>query len=878
MADDLKTIARKILNLERDVRALRQPQLGNSAIESGAIEEYDQDTLVQIIGEQYDGTHGSVTMNGPIPPTPSRPYLLPVPGGLIVRWDGQFVPADVAPLNFARVDLHLSRDSAVYDEDPLTFDTLVASVTTARGGQTFVPLSADVHFGWAVTWNSAGRFSEVSEVSFGTPDLVEVFLPPATAPEVSPALTITGLSESIFIEAELMRPEDLVVYHMSTVEGFTPTADTALNEPTRSNVFIVNALPDGTQIDPEVTYYFAAVAGNAQGDAAPSAVTSGKIDPTVANALTTAVLRAGFALVGALRVGLIEITPDKGIVIPQPGGGTITLPANGTEALITAGIVAYKFTLEGDGAFLGLNKVSGKFRLENGVTNPANQPTLGLTNPRVVTPLAIDPYRDLVTGLVRRTAGWVVTRIGSNGRGGRVYRLSDDGLTTTGEAALTSDNNWSPDGGITIIDDVVYGLGRRNLAGQTRRWEIRTINIFTGLTNFVAAVASEDSYDRLPSIGRNAEGTRLYIAGHEPADSAAIYSVRPFSLTGAFIQNEFDAVNFGSSAGPIRDLAYFEAGSFDTGTSSYAMGFRSGETRLWNRSLSRITGAWSNAIGASGARAGAWDGIRFRTIDTEGSIFTYSAVGTYRTLDVAYAWHDPLGPNVHTTMVSPPRQIVVPARAYLTVEADPAPDANNDDPNNLDKATSIAIFAAPIGEPLTRQRILDPTMKAGRFEEVSDTGIAPPATNEFESAGVTPGMLETMAKDLLGSPLAWLSGSGRWRLGDLSSDSGGRVLVGGQYPLAAYCVGEGFVNTSVGADGLVTVTHNLNLPSSGAQRLVTQVRDMLNARSIQTVSTSPNSFIVRCHNGTTDGTILTEGSNIRFDWTLHLPTAALPAT
>lgn len=139
MANPYTRLARQLEEVRGQVRALAStPQLAYSSIENGSVDEYDgEGNLVQIIGRQWDGTHGAYPVTGPVPPRPTAPVLT---GGLglTIGWDGTFADdageQDItitAPMDWSRVELHVSKVSGFTAD---TADTLVDSIESPRGG------------------------------------------------------------------------------------------------------------------------------------------------------------------------------------------------------------------------------------------------------------------------------------------------------------------------------------------------------------------------------------------------------------------------------------------------------------------------------------------------------------------------------------------------------------------------------------------------------------------------------------------------------------------------------------------------------------------------------------------------------------------------
>src|SRR5690606_17555035 len=108
-------------------------------IENGAVHEYDEEgNLVSIIGRQADGTHVFNPVVGPTPPAPATFSVSGGAGVYRVTWDGSFVNGAVAPLDFARVEVHMSTTSG-FTPDPLpNSSTRVASIEVAGGGEAAV--------------------------------------------------------------------------------------------------------------------------------------------------------------------------------------------------------------------------------------------------------------------------------------------------------------------------------------------------------------------------------------------------------------------------------------------------------------------------------------------------------------------------------------------------------------------------------------------------------------------------------------------------------------------------------------------------------------------------------------------------------------------
>src|SRR5690606_19766732 len=136
-------------------------RLTRASIEDGTIHEFDRDgNLVGTIGKQYDGTHGAVKLNGPVPPTPSTPTLTTGPGVLVVEWDGRYTdPEQRAPLDFQTVEVYAS---------PLPIESphpalLVGTFPDPVGGLATIARSGGLWHVRLVTKSEPGRRSPMSE-------------------------------------------------------------------------------------------------------------------------------------------------------------------------------------------------------------------------------------------------------------------------------------------------------------------------------------------------------------------------------------------------------------------------------------------------------------------------------------------------------------------------------------------------------------------------------------------------------------------------------------------------------------------------------------------------------------------------------------------
>ncbi|MEU3704689.1 hypothetical protein AB0E82_20670 [Streptomyces anulatus] len=152
-------IGARLAALERQVaRMQRSTRLGHASIEDAALQVYDQDgSLRAIIGLQQDGTSGITVVNGPPPPAPAAPTVLPSLSGVAVAWTGTFADAAAAPMDFSRVEIH----TTAVPDTPLGTATLKATLESPRGGTVLVTAAQPVYVR-LVARNTSGAPSEPS--------------------------------------------------------------------------------------------------------------------------------------------------------------------------------------------------------------------------------------------------------------------------------------------------------------------------------------------------------------------------------------------------------------------------------------------------------------------------------------------------------------------------------------------------------------------------------------------------------------------------------------------------------------------------------------------------------------------------------------------
>ncbi|MGI5526819.1 hypothetical protein ACQEVX_05130 [Streptomyces syringium] len=160
-------IGSRIARLEKQVTsALRAPKLASASLEDATLQVHDdQGSLRALIGQQPDGTSGVTVVNGPTPPTPTTPQVAPALASLVVTWDGRFQDGAVSPLDFARVEVHVSPIEG-FEPDA---STLRGTIETAQGGHVTVPLGYQQWWVRLRTRSLSGATSPATTAEAGEP-------------------------------------------------------------------------------------------------------------------------------------------------------------------------------------------------------------------------------------------------------------------------------------------------------------------------------------------------------------------------------------------------------------------------------------------------------------------------------------------------------------------------------------------------------------------------------------------------------------------------------------------------------------------------------------------------------------------------------------
>lgn len=584
---------------------------------------------------------------------------------------------------------------------------------------------------------------------------------PTTPPASSPTLTAYGTVDNVILRATDVEASSQVEYHASTTSGFTPGPTTLLpGTPTKSLVYIVNMLPDGTIIQQSTTYYFKAVAINAIGAAAPSPEVSGTTDSTKASSVFAAEVVAGFILTGRIQIGVAYFDANEGLVIPQPDGGTITMPVNGIDpAIITANFIAKMLTVEGGLTIKGTGQLFGQLSLTAGITNPTAFPTISTTYGSSVAGGLNDGY--VHRGLAEHSSTqWATTIL----LFGTAIRILDKSTL----AAVGTDNSgtWSSNyiawGGITKLGSFYYLFGQDY--NRSGKYYIYKIDPATWTKSAEFYVADDGFFPGIPHIGN--DGTNVLLA-----NVGAGHNLNLRTYNAALTAQIGSSVVLMAGLTGTPDLGGFANGTCGAPTNSLWISTMSTSDRTWSFSVASLGhGSTLDFPKANGANVQgmAYDSANGYMVhfDDSAHMYKYGTYNSDRVVRGAYSWYDgDATGGTHETMIGPTNTRTVAARGWPQIETPPATEINNTDASDHDRANQIRIYAS---EPSTNPVMLQATLAIGTTKWSTQfalaTATSPPASNGFVTVLKAPGsILSTTTRANEAKPKTEINGDGSGR-------------------------------------------------------------------------------------------------------------------
>lgn len=171
----VERIAAELARTQAEVRTLRRaarrPQLGDSSIDSGALEVRDPQTGATRLrlGYQPDGSVGVISEGGDPPPVPAGPVVEGIPAGLSVAWDATLAGGGDLPSDFDHVNVHVSQVDGFTPSE----DTFVGTIARAGGSLPVAPLEVGTtYYVRLVGVTTSGVQGEPSAQASGVPEAV----------------------------------------------------------------------------------------------------------------------------------------------------------------------------------------------------------------------------------------------------------------------------------------------------------------------------------------------------------------------------------------------------------------------------------------------------------------------------------------------------------------------------------------------------------------------------------------------------------------------------------------------------------------------------------------------------------------------------------
>lgn len=717
----VERLSRELNSLRKQVRTQgRASQAAMRSVETadGTVVYYDeQGNEVFAIGEADDGAYGVIELDPTEMPTPTPPDIDERPGAIAIIHDGTFVDHST-PSNLAYFEIHRSPTPDFFASD----ETQIGTFASPQGGVFLMPAEyADGTYYFAIQAVSrSGVESDKSDEVTGRGAVYPTDSGPTVIPGSSPTLTAAGNAASIVVRATNIQPGEEIEYYISTVDGFVP-GPASLFATTQATVVVFDKLPGTTtQLLANQQYFFTARTKNVIGPAAAfSPQISAKLDPTQLTSYWMSELVAGFILAGKIQVGQAYIDANEGIVIPQPDGGVISFPVNGDFAQITAKLIARSLNVTDNLSIYGTNnQVFGQVTLAEGIVKPQVPPSLSGVN-RIYETNNGSSLPNVFQGWMEDPAdgtAWIQP-FAFFAAGVRRHRKSDLGflgdMTISGVPAAISD--FQPFGGMIYSPAtaryVMFGTATDSVTGV--RWYLVSFSrtgttlTYTGRLD-VASYASFPNQPRVAFDAATGDGWIVYMSDNadmklrmirfDPTsvptrDSSLVpYATAlpsKYDIGGVYIGNG----DFGAKRWIIQTKASVMYAFSGTGTAS-------GFTRQANDEFTRV----GSVMGL------AWDGTRFWSYANNGNVNKYStnkapAGRTTVPIQARHTWYDNAG-VVHETDGGPIETMNLPARQWLRIESDPAPDTDGD-PLDLEKADTIRMYASTDGVTLPRLQTPD---------------------------------------------------------------------------------------------------------------------------------------------------------------------------
>lgn len=689
MANDsrsLRLLAERLTNIERKVRSQGSTgQLAHSSIEDGALQAYDRSgAQTMVIGKQWDGTYAPITVNGPIPPTPTGLTVDDATEGLVIGWGGAFAGGLAqVPMDFLRVDAHVG----TVPEFTPDHTNRIASFLAPLGGQASATLPPGTYYIKLVCWTIAGKVSVASDPVSGD-SLAVAATSDGSAPASSPTPEVVGGYEALSIRWTPITNNDPVRYkiYVGTTPGFTKDATTLAGTSTGSQ-FTLRLLPgpppaeaddpDLRKLQYDVTYYVAIIAEDDDGEAPVSGEGSAMIfkieggaigaqtivgDNILGNTITADKFSSTLVLASEIWTALsgqrVGMTPDGFVGYKPDGSLMLSFPTDPLQnALLDADLIARSMTLVGNMTMRSNSNSVEKdavLKLRNGISSPVATPQMSisyftyqfstdsLTSAEKTGTLGTFEFNGSEVSCIEwkdSLSYWVVHQIRPTGTRAWFFDYVGDPFDIGGGVYFTDYKDWE----IWSVIELTTSTAPKNGVYRMARW------IPSGSANTYYLMCPQgvgfNRYSRQngiapPAVGTN--GTDVFVA--EVISNQL--NLRYYTPNGDGNNLPAPFTVYQSSTGfnnarPLANVLY-DTGGFDIGSPRYLVTERGFST---DNRLVYTSGTNANSIflGGSGnswvsstinaetfevahpnPRSTAWDGFNFWTMGGDGKMYQYT--------------------------------------------------------------------------------------------------------------------------------------------------------------------------------------------------------------------------------------------------------------
>lgn len=581
-------------------------------------------------------------------------------------------------------------------------------------------------------------------------DIAPGIVAPDAPPVTSPTLTVVGLTDSFLLRTETVVQSTHLRYQVSTDE----TTWTDLPDmPVYNTIVVVKNLPNGDPFLLGVDYFFRVVAGNVVGDAEVSGEVTRQLDSSavaqVATELIAARIEAGFLLVGEINVGgdnfvlappAAVIDPDDplthgGLFIRLTNGGLIHLPADGSDATITAHISAQSLDVLDGATINGDSLLTGRIGVGVTIEDPLEAPAV--TSAYV----SLQTNVSNVRGICRNVTGdgWVVY----GGANPNLYEIADDGmvmrvgdvpgyLETAFGVTRVGSNYYRFNGLSTEVfnsDLERVGFLSLNPSPQTRMFGRRTIG--TDGTNLLIAFEGATPYD------------------HGVTDWSGDVVLRKYNPSTG---NQVGVDIVVPSVGTIGGVYY---GPADYGNDRWVLHPTGGNPLVYNAVGVRQSGdEWPRPAGQQ-VRGMWWDGSNFWVVNNAGLVRRLEELGTGAGIFWSYAFVDG---DTHTTGPAPRRLFFATKRSLTRVTATKSPpQVGSPDTHAANRVQILATGSVLPGNLRLQGGPLAVGDLTATFSSVSSSGSEP--VNNWDEVFIS-GAIYSKGLDAGDEPWWSLSGDG----------------------------------------------------------------------------------------------------------------------